>query len=309
MRLIDASFADNTKMAYATGLNSFETFRNLYQMDSVWPPSIASITLFIAWLSLRGFSYNTARSYISAIAFNCKLRSTPDVSANYVVQKALEGLRRSGKARRTRLPITRELLQVIISTLPSICTNSYETHLFTAAYCLAFFGFLRISELTVVRNQQSSHVLNVSDVSFQDNNQFLLLHVRFSKTDQYGHGSRLKLGRTGASVCPVLSLLQYLHQRPAGPGPLFCHLNRAPLTRYQFTAVLKKCLNRFNINYKAYSSHSFRIGAATAAAMAGHPSELIKQAGRWKSEIFRTYIRPDLIISLPHLLTTEASSA
>ena len=41
-----------------------------------------------------------------------------------------------------------------------------------------------------------------------------------------------------------------------------------------------------------FNSHSFRIGAATAAGVAGVPEATIKVLGRWKSGAYQQYIRP-----------------
>ena len=40
-----------------------------------------------------------------------------------------------------------------------------------------------------------------------------------------------------------------------------------------------------------FSSHSFRIGAATVAGRNGIPDLLIQELGRWKSNAFQSYIR------------------
>ena len=40
-----------------------------------------------------------------------------------------------------------------------------------------------------------------------------------------------------------------------------------------------------------YSSHSYRIGAATSAALAGVPDRVIKVLGRWFSDCYVRYIR------------------
>ena len=40
-----------------------------------------------------------------------------------------------------------------------------------------------------------------------------------------------------------------------------------------------------------FSSHSFRIGAATVAGRNGIPDHLIQELGRWKSNAFQSYLR------------------
>ena len=97
--------------------------------------------------------------------------------------------------------------------------------------------------------------------------------------------------RTGSDLCPVAWLEHYLSVRPKIPGPLFCHFDGNPLTRYQFSAILKKSLHVFNPQLAGYKSHSFRIGAATAAANKGFSVEQIKEAGRWSSDAYKTYIQ------------------
>ena len=79
-RLLDASLADNTKAAYGTGLESFERFRSQYKLPKVWPPSVNSLTLYIAWLSLQGLSYRTANLYIKSLGFQCKIKGLEDVT-------------------------------------------------------------------------------------------------------------------------------------------------------------------------------------------------------------------------------------
>jgi hypothetical protein len=41
-----------------------------------------------------------------------------------------------------------------------------------------------------------------------------------------------------------------------------------------------------------YSTHSFRSGAATAAAAAGLSDAEVQRLGRWRSSVFARYVRP-----------------
>lgn len=65
----------------------------------------------------------------------------------------------------------------------------------------------------------------------------------------------------------------------------------SPLTRDAFVNAVKQALLSAGIDNSAYSGHSFRIGAATAAARAGIPAFLIKLLGRWESEAFQLYVQ------------------
>ena len=54
---------------------------------------------------------------------------------------------------------------------------------------------------------------------------------------------------------------------------------------------ISSALSTAGLDDKSYSGHSFRIGAATAAAAAGIPDHLIKMLGRWESSAYQLYVR------------------
>lgn len=90
----------------------------------------------------------------------------------------------------------------------------------------------------------------------------------------------------------------YLALRPPCFGDFFIHKNRSVLTKFQFNFILKSSLRYLNLDVFNFTSHSFRIGAATEAARLGLDSSLIKRLGRWESDRYRIYVRPNLIVSV-----------
>ena len=55
-------------------------------------------------------------------------------------------------------------------------------------------------------------------------------------------------------------------QRGPGPGPLFKFQDGKPLTSQRFVARVREALTSVGVDSSAYSGHTFRSEAATAAA-------------------------------------------
>lgn len=291
--MIDASVAANTKDVYRNGLNCFEQFRTKYGLQSIWPPLLSHVTIFIAFLSLSNKSHNTVASYLSAINFRCKASQHAGFADNFLVSKMLEGMRRGHKSKDTRLPISADLLSRIIKMLPSICCSEFEAALFSSAFSLSFHGFLRVGEVAYNKVGQAQQVITMDNVKVvkEDGLEKIHLHILFSKTDQRGKGQMLEITETRTTICPVALLKQYLMVRPHIIGPLYCHFGGQPISRYQFSTVLNKSLRGIGIDSSRIRTHSFRIGAASSHFEKGTPQDEIKRLGRWKSDAFKRYIR------------------
>ena len=162
-----------------------------------------------------------------------------------------------------------------------------------AAFCLGFFGFMRACEFTFEDGQDSQTSLLASDVTTDSHldPQILTIHFRHSKTDQFGAGHHIHLGRTHDTLCPVTSVLSYMAIRPNTADRLFVFQDGSALTRSKLTSHLREAVASIALKPKGYSGHSFRIGAASTAAAVGLSDTLIQQAGRWRSEAFRLYVR------------------
>ena len=83
-----------------------------------------------------------------------------------------------------------------------------------------------------------------------------------------------------------------------------------PLTRDRFVSALRSALADAGIDSSLYGGHSFRVGAATTAALQGLQDSLIKTLGCWESSAYQIYIRTprSTLISVARSLVTLSGS-
>ena len=87
-----------------------------------------------------------------------------------------------------------------------------KVHLFRAAFCLAFFGFLRVGELTFKSLKgHDSRPLQDGDIeiAYGDGSRMVTLTIRQSKTDQFGLKTTSYLSETGDLACTVSSVSNF----------------------------------------------------------------------------------------------------
>ncbi|CAG2239286.1 unnamed protein product [Mytilus edulis] len=220
----------------------------------------------------NGLSGGTISSYISGVSYHHKIQGIQDTTKFFIIGKALEGIKRiqGGKRNDIRAPITVQLLSDMISCLDKVCKNKYEAALFSAVFSVAFFGLLRVGEITT---SKSKSVINGSNLTISDilvRRKVLELRVRWSKTDQKGKSVTLLIAENGKNYCPVRLINEYLKVRPTcNNTDLFIHYTGMPLTRYQFSSILEKALHFLRISKGHFRSHSFRIGGSHGTSQAG----------------------------------------
>lgn len=292
-QLLDASIAVNTASTYKNAVSCFDKFCLQYGLTTSWPAKAEKIIMFISYCFETGYSPSTISTYISGLSYFHKLHNWYDPSELFVIKKLLEGCHRSRKRVDNRAPITPLMLRAICLSVPIMCYNDYEAALFNAAYLLAYFGLLRVSELVFTTHQHSGRALQFSDITFNDNNTAVTISIRQSKTNQAGPPTVLRIPcESDPAVCPVCSLSAFCAIRPKGHGCLFQHQNGSPLTRSQFSGVLTKCISSHGQSGKRILTHSFRIGRATDLASQGVAHDAIMKMGRWRSSAYQAYIRP-----------------
>ena len=178
--------------------------------------------------------------------------------------------------------------------------SHYEVLLFKAAFTLAYFGLLRISELVYTGPMHRDRPLQLSDVSYDLYNKTLFIQIKKSKTNQSGKAMKLKIhpAKKG-NICCVHSVITFIKARPENDSNLLCHQNIDPLTRYQFSSILVKAISKLGLAPLHFKTHSFRIGRATEnLAAKGVNADTIKMMGRWSSSSFANTFNDELLYHL-----------
>ena len=282
--------SDASKAAYRRSWALFDSFRLMYNIPSQLPLSVTSVSLFVAFLVSKGYKPATVTSYMSALGYVHKLQGMCDPTTSFVVLQLLKAYQKQGCGADTRLPIDKLLLGKLLVAVKLTEKGLYEQRLFQAMFALAFHAFLRVGEITKRGlAADNPHLLHMQQIQVSPN----MLIISFSSF-KHSNGEAFQLRVKSAEkseACAVRAVQHYLRLRGVKPGPLFVDRSGNAVVRADFDRVLKKAVIFNRIDPAHFKGHSFRIGAATAAAEAGIPDSQIREMGRWKSDAFKKYIR------------------
>ena len=272
--------APSTRCTYQSGIKAFITFCARFNISPL-PTSSLTLQYFCAEIS-QTISYKTLKVYLAAIRLLHIEHDLPDPTDDSLLELVCRGIhRQQGDNPRPRLPITINHLRTLKNQLRISQYSLLEQRMLWSSFTLAFYGFLRISKYTSL--QWSDVTVSGSEISIK-------LHQ--SKTDPFRHGYVVSLHASNSSTCPLRAFQLYSAMTPnkSPSSPVFSAGRFSPLTRTKLNNVLRHLLQQAGVNHAHYTSHSFRIGAATTAAAAGLPSWLIQKLGRWTSNTYTSYI-------------------
>ena len=297
VRFRSLTFASSTKQSYASHRRAYLKFCLEMGYHPV-PISTLNICRYAAFLSKR-LAFSSIKKYLNIIRILHLEAGFPNpMKENWFLDTVLKGVARDkGKVVHRKLPITPAILLAIKSRLNP---TSVEDLVFWAAALVAFFGFLRKANLFPSSTHKFDPSKHLSRLDFSLYHWGILLHIRWSKTIQYGERvlstplPRLQ----GHPLCPVDAVLRALIATRGAPpgGPAFM-IPRAggfiPLSPAKFISLLKSHLSALGFSPVNFSGHSFRRGAATWALTRGLPGEVIKILGDWKSDAYLAYLSLD----------------
>ena len=196
-----------------------------------------------------------------------------------------------------------------LQTLHNIITVSNSlpfSSVFKAIYLLAFFGFLRISNLAPNSKLSFDLTKHLCRGDFICHGSSAVLLIKWSKTLQTSQsGTFITLPNLGASpLCPIKALKNMITHSPLPPNfPMFL-TSLGVVTQSQIRSHLTKVLSLLNLDHSHFTFHTFRRSGATLAFNNNVPIQQIKRQGTWSSDAVHAYIVPrsiTFIVCLLHL--------
>ena len=288
-QLLNAALTDSSNVTYLKGITKFRQFVTMtLNMNNWFPAEPYIVMLYIAHLYHKGYATSTIISAVSIISYYHKVYMLLDSTTAFVIKKTLQGVSNLQPTRDLRLPITIQMLDSLVDATKQVATTHYHSLLLTAMFLLAFHAFLRISEFALPSSGKSDHILQLSNISIHPDE----VLIQFNSFKHHrGHPVSISVPSHVSYYCPVKHLAQFLLIRGTSPGPLFIFPDETPVTQGFFRSSLRACLSLAGFSNATYTSHSFRIGAATEAARKGYSDDEIQRMGRWSSTAFKKYIR------------------
>ena len=133
-----------------------------------------------------------------------------------------------------RLQITRLILHQLLGSRQHTISSASKRTTLSAMFLVAFYGFLRVGELTTKSQASFSNVFQYSNGSFRmisaDICGVKITLTRFKHYTNNGPHDIIIDRNDSLPFCSVKSLLGYLGLRGHSHAPLFCTFEGSPIT-------------------------------------------------------------------------------
>lgn len=240
-------------------------------------------------------SLATIRVYLAAIKRKYRERNRPSPVDDLRVFAVLRGLGRRRDRRERQVKALREdEIGRILACCDEQATNDGRGLIAVRDAALVAIGFaaaLRRSELCALLFE------DVEFLSASRKAAGMFLHIRRSKTDQFGRGQRVAVPE-GRLLRPAARLRRWLALSGIEWGPLFQtmrrggHVQGRPLHPTDVARLVKRYVAAIGLDPAHYSGHSLRAGFVTSAAAHGARLDKIMEVTRHTSPgMVMRYIR------------------
>ena len=295
-RRLASALRPKTESCYASLFRSFVAFCVCVKLD-ISQLNVMHVLSYLEYLITQKVTANMLANHVSA----CRAKFIMNgLQFELWDHPNVRYLLRSVRINRPIMVTKKHVIDLsTLHQMVALCEDMYLGQIFKAVFLLAFFGFLRLSNIAPhsLSSFDPSRHLCAGDLIFGQ--QFLKVILKWTKTIQGRDKVHLlTLPKVkGSNLCPYQACKQALKlYQPSSNQPLFQFYSNQQWIVLTDTRI-RKFLARINIklglprNY--YTFHAFRRSGATLAYNSKVPIPQIKHHGSWSSDCVWTYIQKD----------------
>ena len=246
-----------------------------------------------------GVQSSTLKSYFSAIKHVLKQDGYMWNDNKVLLSSLVRGCKLENDRVKIRLPIQKGLFEMLLFEMERYFGTNRQFYLklmYKAIFCLAYYGMLRVGELTLGR-----HTVKAAAIHVGHNKDKIMVVLYTSKT----HGLESKPQKVKISTapcerrntkffCPISAVITYMDIRGSyvtDNEQFFVFADRSPVGPHHLRTLLRQLLSYLNLDEQLYDVHSFRSGRTCDLEKLGYSVEQIKVLGRWKSNAVYRYLK------------------
>ena len=263
-------------------------------MDLPPTTTLHNIMVFIEYLHQNHISHKVISAYLSSVRSMASLYNLPLQPFSH---PALTRLLRSISLTSHFAPTPRGVFDIpTLYNISMSCDTRDDPHLYRAIFLVAFYGFLRMSNIAPhsSKNFSQHHHFLRQDVIFGPPGAHLILKWTKTMQDRKSHHIIQLPTISNKYLCPVQALTALLKSRDLPPqAPLFASINppHRPIIDTHIRDALRAILLLRNISPVSHGFHTFRRSGATFAFDHSVPLQNIMSHGLWRSSAVWTYLQ------------------
>ena len=300
-------YQDSTKNNYYTIWRLFNKF--LIRLDRKLKQWNQRLVLFVGHLIQQKKQSSTICSYVSAIRAVLQDNDIPCNHDELLITSLTRACKFFNDRVKTRLPIQKSMLSMIINQLDKDFSKTGQTYLkimYKALLLTMYFSLFRIGELT---QAEAKHAVKAKNVFVAKNKLKMSFVLRSSKT--HNRGSKLQIIKitsaktksaiqnqldteSGQLPCPYEAIDKYRRIRGTYKSvneQFFVFQDGTPVKASHLRKLLNKLIKRAGFEHPhLYLVHRIRAGCAMDLIKLGLSIDQVKRMGRWKSNAIFRYI-------------------
>ncbi|RLN95758.1 hypothetical protein BBJ28_00011833 [Nothophytophthora sp. Chile5] len=212
----------------------------------------------------------------------------------------LRGIRRFSSPVTKQYPLSAQLLRIIAQDLD---LKQARLQLLWGGILLGYFFLLRRSEYLHIGRRHHGYILRLGDISFLNSDgqcvqpraaRRIGIKLMGAKNNQYGREEVRYLDKSGDKVLCPIKAARWIekgakHFGTRSDQPALSTRQSHGITAKEVARTIKTAASRVGLDPTRFSTHSIRIGGATALLNSGADRLAIKLLGRWLSNTYEEY--------------------